>query len=39
MVFVFVVERVLDAFTVCDIGLKEENSQEEKAGFAIHGGN
>jgi hypothetical protein len=33
-----VVERIFDAIGVGDSGLKEENSQEEKAGFAIHGG-
>ena len=39
LVFVFVVERVFEAVGVGDSSLKEENGQEEKAGFAIHGGN
>ena len=36
MVFVLVVERVLDAVGVGGGGLNEENSQEQN-GFAIHG--
>jgi|KBSMisStaDraftv2_1062788.scaffolds.fasta_scaffold861028_2 hypothetical protein len=37
VIFVFLAERVLEALGVCG-DLKQENSQEEKAGFTIHAG-
>jgi hypothetical protein len=37
LVFVSMVECVFDAVGVSGSGLKDENSQEEKADFAIHG--